>query len=91
MPGEVGPVHGTPALPGDPAVEPVAARFVGAGLVVDVGQRVHGVAGGGLDCQGAVGEFARLVQPALVLAEEGEQRGVEPVAVVGRGRALDES
>ncbi len=90
VPGEVRAVRRGATALGDPVVEPDAAALVLAGLVHHVGLRVHGVTRGGLAEQRALGEQPGLVEAALVLPGEGEQRDVPPVVAVRRGEPVDQ-
>ena len=78
-----------PRLP-DPAVEPGETLGVLAGLVVDVGAGVHGVAGRRLDREGVRRQLLRLAPALLVLADERQLAGVPPVVAVGAAQTLDQ-
>ena len=90
VPGEVAQAVDRRAVAGDPAVHPGQTRSVVAGLVVGVRPRVGGVAGAGLDGQRPAAQLHRLVEAALLLADEGEQPGEPPVVAVRRDRPLDD-
>ena len=61
-----------------------------AGLVVHVGTGVDGVTRCRLDLHRAPRQGHRLVEAALLLADERQQPGVPPVVAVGRLGALDD-